>query len=228
MTENQAGFPLSIGNARIILKMRHLCFGGSFDPVHLGHLRCAQAVADGDLPPGGFGRVVLIPAAISPLKTGDRAPPAEAGDRLAMCRLAADEENARLNRLLFEVDDLELSRPGPSYTIDTVRALRARGLTDPWWLIGADQLALLPRWREAETLLQEVNFLVVARPGWSFDFDALPAPFQALRDRVVTAPLLDISATDIRRRVAEGRSITGLVPASVERHILRRGLYRRA
>jgi nicotinate-nucleotide adenylyltransferase len=137
-----------------------------------------------------------------------------------MCKLAAEENP------FFEVDDLELHRPGESYTIDTVRALKARGWGRVSWLIGADQLPALPRWREAEKLIEEADLLVMARPGWSFDFDSLPEPFRRLRSAVVAAPSIDISATDIRRRVRAHEPIDHLTPPAVARYIETHGLYR--
>ena len=194
---------------------RRLYFGGSFNPVHHGHLICARAVAEA----GGFGRVVLVPSARPPHKPGS-ADLASPSDRLAMCRLAATLDP------LFEVDDLELARTGPSYTIDTARALRARGDDAVHWLIGADMLIHLPKWHEPEALLREVSFVVTARPGWTFDWRAMPEPYRKLREAVVEAPLVDISATAIRTRVARGRSIEFLTPPPVCRYILDRGLYR--
>ncbi len=194
---------------------RRLYFGGSFNPVHHGHLTCARAVAEA----GGFGRVVLVPSARPPHKPGstDLANPA---DRLAMCRLAVAEDP------LFDVDDLELARTGPSYTIDTARALRDRGENSVHWLIGADMLIHLPKWHEPEALLREVSFVAMARPGWTFDWRAMPQSYRALRDAVVEAPLIDISATDLRARVARHQSIAFLTPPAVCRYIQDRGLYR--
>src|SRR5688500_277405 len=176
--------------------MRNLCFGGSFNPVHNGHLIVSRAAADA----AGFDRVVLLPSAVPPHKL--RQPDmADADDRLAMCRLAADATPG------FDVDDLEMRRPGPSYTIDTARELKRRGWTSVSWLIGADQVSQLPRCREPEPLLRSVVFVIMARPGCSFDWERLPAAYLFLRERVVEAPLVDISATDIRRRVAAGQPI---------------------
>src|SRR5688500_16988195 len=139
--------------------MRRLCFGGSFNPIHHAHLICARAVAE----KAGFDRIVLIPSAQPPHKpsTAQMAPPT---DRLAMCRLAASHQPE-----LFEVDDLELSRSGESFTLDTARQLKARGWQAVNWLIGGDMLLYLPKWHEPEKLLQEVNFFIMARPGWSID-----------------------------------------------------------
>ena len=196
--------------------MRNLCFGGSFNPVHNGHLVCSQAVAVAE----DVTELVLIPSAISPHKLG-HADMASADHRLAMCRLAV-AGNPR-----FQVDDLELRRGSPSYTIDTVRQLRhERGWAEVNWLIGADQVAALPHWREPAALLREVNFVVMARPGWSFDWQALPPEFRPLQEHVIEAPLVDISATDIRRRVREGQPIDHLVPPAVADYIAARGLYR--
>jgi nicotinate-nucleotide adenylyltransferase len=95
------------------------------------------------------------------------------------------------------------------------------------WLIGGDMLLNLPSWREPLALLQEVDFVVVARPGWSFDWQTLPEPFRVLRDRVVQTPLIDISATTVRARVAAGLSIDFLTPQPVVRYIQDHGLYQR-
>jgi nicotinate-nucleotide adenylyltransferase len=196
--------------------MRKLYFGGSFNPIHHAHLLCARAVAEA----GGYDRVILVPSAQPPHKpdSGDRAP---AADRAQMCRLATRDDP------LFEVDELELQRTGPSYTLTTVRALRARGEADIHWLIGADMLAYLPHWHQAETLLTEVHFVIMARPGWSFDFSTLPPPFRPLERNILPAPLVDISATQIRQRVAAQQPIRYLTPDAVVEYIHDRRLYRR-
>lgn len=195
--------------------IRRLCFGGSFNPVHHAHLICARAVAEAR----GFHRVVLIPSALSPHKL-NITDLADAHHRLAMCRLAVQGDP------LFEVDDVEVSRPGPSYTIDTARLLRKRGWNQVFWLIGADMVPILPTWREPEALLREVEFVVMARPGWSFDWGALPPPYRRLEQNVVPAPLIDISSTMIRRRRAAGQSVAYLTPPGVEHYLDHNGLYR--
>jgi nicotinate-nucleotide adenylyltransferase len=195
--------------------MRKLCFGGSFNPVHHGHLICARAVAEAK----GFDQVVLIPSALPPhkLHATELAGPEH---RLAMCRLAVAGDPA------FDVSDLELTRPGPSYTIDTALELRRRGWDRIAWLIGADMVPILPKWHRPDELLREVDLVVMARPGWSLDWSALPQPYQRLADQVVEAPLIDISATMIRRRVAAGRPIRYLAPHPVIDYIDAQGLYR--
>ncbi|HZL34896.1 MAG TPA: nicotinate (nicotinamide) nucleotide adenylyltransferase [Tepidisphaeraceae bacterium] len=192
--------------------MPRLILGGSFNPIHHGHLICARCVAE----QSGFGCVTLMPTAQPPHKAApaDLAP---AGDRLAMARLAV------LGDPLFEVDDLEILRPGPSYTIDTVRQI-ARG-DSIHWLIGADMLLYLPHWHRIEELLREVNFVIMERPGWPIDWNLLSPLFQPLRRNVVTAPLIDIRATEIRRRCAAGLAIDYLAPAGVCRYIREHGLF---
>lgn len=196
--------------------MRRLCLGGSFNPIHHGHLICARAVAEA----AGFDRVVLIPSAQPPHKPG-AVDLAAAEHRLAMCRLAADLEGD-----LFEVNELELHRSGRSYTIDTVRQLKSSGWDEVHWLIGADMLQILPSWHQPEALLREVQFVIMARPGWSLDWTTLPQPYRSLEKKVYSAPLIDLSATDLRRRVAAGRSIRFLTPDPVVQYIYDHGLYR--
>jgi nicotinate-nucleotide adenylyltransferase len=195
--------------------MNSLCLGGSFNPVHFGHLICARHAAE----QLGFDSVTLIPSAQPPHKTAapDLAP---VKDRVALCKLAVEGYN------YFKVDDLETHRAGPSYTIDTARELRHRGWPRVSWIIGADMVAGLPRWHKAEALLREVEFVILARPGWCFKWDDLPMAYQGLRSRVVVAPMIEISATMIRQRVADGLSIDCLTPDAVVRHICATGLYR--
>jgi nicotinate-nucleotide adenylyltransferase len=195
--------------------MSTLCFGGSFNPIHNGHIACSRAVALAK----GFDQLLLIPAGCPPHKPA-AADLAAVKDRLAMCRLVVAEDP------LFAVSDIEIRRTGPSYTIETVRQLRAEGLLEVNWLIGADMLNFLPKWREPDALLREVNFVVMARPGFEFDWTHLPEPFQKLRKHVVEAPLVDISATEIRRRARKGKSIEGMVPDSIARYITDHRLYK--
>ena len=196
--------------------MAHLWFGGSFNPIHHAHLVCARAVAESM----GFEKVVLVPSHQPPHKPMDEAiAPAE--HRLAMCRLAVE------GSALFEVDELEIQREGPSYTIDTVRELRYRGAREVNWMIGADMLQMLPRWHEPAALLAEARFAIVARPGWSIDWKTLPPAYQFLEKHLVIAPQLEISATQVRRRVASGQSIDYLTPERVIRYIAENDLYRK-
>jgi nicotinate-nucleotide adenylyltransferase len=195
--------------------MSTLCFGGSFNPIHNGHILCAKAVAQ----TRRFEKVLLIPSARPPHKAA-AADLADSADRLAICRLVAADDPT------FHVDDLELRRNGPSYTIDTARELKRRGFSQVNWLIGADMLNGLPTWHEPLALLQEVNFVIMNRPGQTIDFSMLPPPFRELQSHLVDAPLIDISATEIRRRVREGKSIDTLVPPAVVKYILDHHLYR--
>lgn len=201
-------------NLRELASYRCLCFGGSFNPIHLGHLITARAVAES----AGFNKVLLIPSHQPPHKrqNGDIA---DASHRLAMCRLAVADDP------LFEVTDVELLRPGPSYTIDTVRELKRNGWSNVHWLIGADMLNILPKWHEPQALLAEANFVVMSRPGWSFDWASMPRDYHRLQQSVVAAPLIQISATEIRQRLHAGRPITYLVPEPVRHYIEHNRLY---
>lgn len=195
--------------------MAILCFGGSFNPIHHGHLVCARAAAERL----GFEGVLLIPSAQPPHKP-DQTQLADAKDRLAMCRLATDGDK------FFTVNDLELKRKGPSYTLDTVRQLKSAGWPAVSWLIGADMVNFLPNWHKPLELIEEASLIVMARPGWQFDWGSLGRPYQALRQNVVEVPQIQISATDIRQRVATGLPITYLTPPAVCQYIAKNGLYR--
>jgi nicotinate-nucleotide adenylyltransferase len=163
--------------------------------------------------------VVLIPSARPPHKA-EAAELAEACHRLRMCQVVSQCDP------FFEVEDLELTREGPSYTIDTARTLKQRGWREIAWLIGADMVPFLSTWHRADQLLREVNFLIAQRPGHAIDWAALPPAFQSLQANVVRAPLLEISASEIRQRVREGKSIRYFVPDEIDRYISEHGLYR--
>jgi len=195
--------------------MPKLCFGGTFNPIHHAHLICSRAVAEAR----GFERVVLIPNS-QPRLRPNQTDLVSAEHRLAMCRLAVQ------GSANFEVDDLELRREGPSYTIDTVRELKSRGWSEVSWLIGGDGLLQLPQWHRIDELLREATFIVMARPGFRFDWQQLPPQFRHLQTNVVEAPLIDLSATQIRTRCRSGLSIEYLTPPAVVDYILQHGLYR--
>ncbi len=188
--------------------MRLGIFGGTFDPIHLGHLRAAESAREA----AGLDQVAFVPAARSPYK-GE--PVSPAFDRYAMVALATAGHEA------FVPADLELAREAPSYTVDTVRALR-RGRPDDvlFLIVGSDSVAELPAWRESARIFEECTVVAVARPG-----EAAPAR-PAAEVMWVDGPGLPVSATDVRRRVRDGRSIRFLVPDSVADYIAKRGLYR--
>ncbi len=182
--------------------------GGSFDPVHHGHLIAAARAAEAL----GLDTVRFIPCAAQPLKP--QAPVASAADRAAMLELAIRCEPR------FTVDTQELERPTPSYTIDTLRALRL-GLPGERLvlLLGADAAAQLPRWRAAEEIARYAEIAVLTRPG------AAEAAGGFVK-HVVATPAIEISASDIRARVLAGKSIRYLLPEAVVDYITERGLYR--
>jgi nicotinate-nucleotide adenylyltransferase len=187
--------------------MRLGLLGGSFNPIHHGHLisatRAAEALA--------LDRVLFIPAALSPLKNGDALAPAR--DRWAMLRLALR------GNPLFEASDLELRRGGVSYTVDTLRELQRRTKATLFWILGADAARLLPRWKSIHEVRTLASFIILPRPGDR----VLP---KMPKDHIVRAPLLEISSSEIRERIRKGLSVRYLVPDSVERYLRKKGLYR--
>jgi nicotinate-nucleotide adenylyltransferase len=184
-------------------------FGGSFDPVHLGHLLVAQAARE-EL---DLARLFFIPAAQSPFKPEARPSPAQA--RLRLLRLAL------AGQTWCEVDDQEIQRGGVSYTVDTVREYARRfPQAQLHYLIGADHVPLLPQWRAAEELARLVEFVVIPRPGQAEA--PFPAPF---RGRWLAGFPLGVSASQIRARVKAGLPIEPLVPGPVAEAIRNNGLY---
>jgi nicotinate-nucleotide adenylyltransferase len=184
-------------------------FGGSFDPVHLGHLLVAQAARE-EL---DLARLFFIPAAQSPFKSNSQ--PTSPDMRLRMLRLAL------AGKEWCEVDDQELQRGGVSYTIETVRGYARRFAgAQIFYLIGADHVSTLPEWREAKELAGLVEFVVIPRPGEADT--AFPAPF---RGRRLAGFPLGISSSQIRARVKAGRSVDQLVTSAVAEAIRNYQLY---
>lgn len=186
--------------------MRLGVMGGTFDPIHLGHLRAAESARE-SVP---LDLVLFVPSSVPP----HRDPPATSGrDRLEMVRLATASHPG------FDASDVELRREGHSFTVDTLRDLsRMRPDDELFLVVGSDTYAELDGWREPEVLRALCRVVVVARP----DADA-PANTQAL---CVDGPTLPVSATQIRERVRAGRSVRFLVPDDVAAYIEARGLYR--
>ncbi len=208
--------------------------GGTFNPIHRGHIHAALAVIEAL----GLERVVLVPAAVPPLKQSGDAIMAPAEARLAWAELAA-AEHAQLS-----VDPLELDRVGPSYTLETIKILAERWGQPPVFLIGHDAFIDLPSWRAPETLLTLCHVAVMTRPPVRDGSIAawLPAPLdlpfafsedgQVARHRTagtwirrLAINALDISATEVRRRLAAGEPVGALLPDPVADAVVASGLY---
>ena len=184
-------------------------FGGSFDPVHLGHLLVAQAARE-EL---DLARLFFIPAAQSPFKPDSQ--PTPALERLRLLRLAL------AGKTWCEIDEQEVRRGGVSYTIDTVRDYTGRfPEAQLFYLIGADHLPQLPKWRAAQDLAGLVEFVVIPRPGQAEQ--PFPAPF---RGRSLAGFPLGISSSQIRARMKAGLPINHLVPDAVAEAICNNRLY---
>jgi nicotinate-nucleotide adenylyltransferase len=201
--------------------MRLGLYGGSFDPVHYGHLLLAECCRE-EL---GLDAVWFLPTAVSPFKRGQTA--ADAKHRVEMLKLAVAGHEA------MNVSTLEIDRGGVSYTFETLAILQQeQPEASLFFLMGGDSLADLPTWREPARILEMAIPVAVSRPG------SPPLNFEPLRNLVaaerweqivrhrVEMPLIDLSSTDLRRRVAEGKSIRYRTPRAVEKYIETQGLYR--
>lgn len=185
--------------------------GGSFDPVHFGHLIVARDV----LEQMELDRLFFVLAARAPLKA--RAPQASDTQRLAMLELAIEDDPR------FGVLDLELRSRGVSYTFNTVRTLQKRWPDDElYWIIGADQLGQLDRWYRIQELTKQIGFISINRPGYA---NTPPESLPSLKLLPLKAHLLDISSSEIRSRVAHGLSIRYLLPDKVAAYIEKHNLY---
>lgn len=186
--------------------------GGSFDPVHLGHLCAAQDA----LEQMNLDKVVFVPAAQAPLKPG--AVCASDRHRLGMLRCAIE------GRDRFEISEFELQRGGVSYTIETVRHFRQVHAFDRlFWIIGGDQLARLAMWMRVEELVRMVEFICLDRPGYPVDE---PPALPGLRLHRCPGHLLEISSTDLRERARQGRPLDCFMPHKAIVYLNENALYR--
>jgi nicotinate-nucleotide adenylyltransferase len=191
--------------------------GGTFDPIHLGHLLIAEQARD----QLGLGMVLFVPAGSPPHKPDQPISPDH--HRMAMVELAIASHPA------FSASRVDIDRPGPSYTVDTLRLLR-----DQWgpgipfhFVLGADSLVELCTWHRPQRLIQQARLAVAGRPGIKIDLPALERELPGLGEVIdwVEMPEVEISATDIQRRAQSGQSIRYQVPTPVEAYIYTHGLY---
>jgi nicotinate-nucleotide adenylyltransferase len=202
--------------------MRLGLFGGSFDPVHRGHVELARACQQG----ANLDQVWFLPAAKQPFK--QHGPVASDADRLAMLELAIEGEPT------WRVSSLEIDRGGVSYTVDTLREIHEQlPGTELYFLMGADALHELPKWREPEVILDLATPLVVARAGEPAPkFDALlsvstPERVDQIQAAQVTMPEIPISSTAIRGLIHDGDIVAAMLPNKVWDYIIDQGLYKR-
>ena len=190
--------------------------GGTFNPPHHGHLACARAARD----QLGLDVVLLMPAGVPPHKEVPADPGPEV--RYDLCRRAIEGEEG------LDVSRLEIDRPGRSYTVDTLTALRERSPQDELtFIVGGDMAKTLPSWREPEAVLRLATVAVAERSGAErAEIDAALAPLDAAgRIRHFDMPRVDVSSSEVRARVAAGRPIGDLVPSGVAARIAAEGLY---
>ena len=194
--------------------------GGTFDPIHIGHLKVAEeAVARLDLP-----RILFMPAGQPWLKLNNAGAISPLPHRLEMVRLGISG-NPR-----FKLSTMEIERSGPTYTADTIAQLRSRlGEGDEiFFILGWDNLSQLPQWHQPERLIEMCRLVAVPRVDFPLpDLPALEKELPGITERVILfdRPRVDVNASEIRQRVAQGQSIGEFVPAPVERYIKEHGLY---
>lgn len=193
--------------------------GGTFDPIHLGHLQMAEAVHESMQ----LEQIIFIPAYVAPHKVGlDFAP---ATDRFAMTKLAVEHYDN------FSVSDIELCRSGVSYTIDTLRELHCLYPDKKlYFIIGADSVVQLHTWNNIEEMMQLATFVGAGRPGYEGVMEEVVKHLgEQARKHILLldTPEYDISSTEIRTRIHQGKNLTGLVPEVVEQYIYKHGLYQK-
>ena len=207
-----------MANKNIIL------FGGTFDPIHLGH----TAVAMHTLQVIGAEKIIFIPAKQSPLKK--ISPKASDNARVEMISLAMSGNNK------FSISNCELKKSQPSYTLETIKYFQDTLGPDTslYWLIGADCLDELPHWYRIEELIDKCNLCVMYRAGFKApNFEKLPAiwdkeQIQKLQQNIIETPLIDINSTEIRNRLAAGEDVTDMLCPAVARYIEQHNLYQQS
>ncbi len=193
--------------------MRIALFGGTFDPIHVGHL----AIAEAALREAELDEVVFVPARRNPLKQGE--PEVSAADRYEMVRRALFA-SPRMRASRIEID-----RADASYTVDTLRAFSRDGV-ELSFVLGADALRDVPRWRDATSALGLATLLIAKRPGApDLDLGALRGAIPSARVRLLTSPLVDLSSRELRAHARAGGSLRYLVPDAAWRYAASRGLY---
>jgi nicotinate-nucleotide adenylyltransferase len=193
--------------------------GGTFDPIHYGHL----VTAEGARYEWGLEKVIFIPAGRPPHKPGLQI--TEPWDRYVMTGLAIESNP------FFQVSVMEIERPGPSYTVDTVSAMQVLyPESEIFFITGSDAVLEVLTWKDVPKLLSKCRFISVSRPGYNLDklhagLDGIP---EELKKKIIymQVPSLAISSTEIRKRVREGRPVKYLLPESVENYIMKKELYR--
>lgn len=185
--------------------------GGTFDPIHLGHLLAASQAADHV----GLHEVLFVPTGQSWQKSDEVVTSAE--HRVAMTALAIESDER------FTLSLMEVKRSGPSYTIDTVNEIRrAQPESAVYVIVGSDAARSIPTWHQSQTLIDEVHFIVMSRGGHSISREDIPVKHAT----VVEMPQIEISSSDIRDRVRHGRSISFMVPEAVAAYIAKQQLYK--
>ncbi|MEE8421135.1 MAG: nicotinate-nucleotide adenylyltransferase [Dehalococcoidales bacterium] len=193
-------------------------FGGTFDPIHNGHLMVADEVRERL----NLEEVIFVPAGQPWLKMDWVISAAE--DRLRMMHIALDGKPE------YKISDMEIARGGPSYTIDTIREMRREtgGEDELFFILGEDNMCQLPQWREAAELIKLCYLVAVPRPGSArAKLKDLEESLPGITERVMVLkrPEIDISSSNIRERVGQGLSVRHLVPEAVNRYLKQKGLY---
>jgi len=198
------------------LSMKLGLLGGTFDPPHFGHLHIAQAACD----QLQLDQVLFVPAGVQPLKQGQISSPPEHRARLVQLAIA--------DQPCFALSRLDLDRPGPHYTVDLLELVqRQHPGAALWFIMGEDSLSDLLRWREPARLITLARLAVLRRPGYEPDWSTLLSALPDLRARLdwLNHAEIDISASDIRQRVKDGKPIDHLVPKAVIHYLTRHHLY---
>ncbi|MEN9934002.1 MAG: hypothetical protein RLZZ387_581 [Chloroflexota bacterium] len=190
--------------------------GGTFDPLHHGHLAIAEEARSALR----LDKVLLVPAGRQPLKNGSHV--ATPMQRLEMARLGCADNSA------LDVSPIEVERPGLSYTVTTLEQLSLAGFGELHFILGADTLADMHRWHEARRIPQLAHIVAMARPGHTPNLEVLRHHLPEVTDQitVIDGPRLEISSSDLRRRIAEGRPVRYMMPDAVIAYIERNSLYR--